>query len=86
MSERKQPYLGNAKAYLGQAKTHLDRAADAKDFERVAAGVTLAYRQIEPITPNSSDVLAFEDSLIKAGYKWVTPPAPTPRGLTAEWL
>lgn len=76
MSGREQQRLENAKSYLGQAKTLLNKATDAKDYERVAVGVTLAYRQIEPITPYSTDVIAFEDSLVKVGY---TPGANTSR-------
>lgn len=76
MSDQHQHRLEKAHAYLGQAKTLLGRASDAKDYEQVVVGVTLAYRQVEPLVPRRADLITFADALLDVGY---TPGANTSR-------
>lgn len=76
MSDRQPQRLENANAYLEQARTLLRKASDANDYQQVAVGVTLAYRQVEPFAPYCADVITFADSLVDVGY---TPGANTTR-------
>lgn len=68
VSDRRQQGLEKAHTYLGQAKTLLGKASDAEAYQQVAIGVTLAYRQIEPLAPRSADIITFADALIDVGY------------------
>lgn len=68
MTDEQRQALGKAHEYLEQTKTILSEAKDVKGYGQAAAGVTVAYKALQPFDYFTDETMDFENSLIEVSH------------------